>query len=299
MTRTGRLPRLMAHQREPLLEIHPADAARLGLVEGGLARLVSDHGESVLPVRLSDNQRRGEVFAPMHWTDRFSSAGPIGRLVNAVTDPVSGQPDLKAMPVEIAAVAPLWQGLLLRGTDEPPPPGPYYWAKAPIDTGHTFTLSGWEPLPGGRGTEAWISGLLAAPAEAELVIYADPGRGTFRYASVVNGRLQACLFLARNVASLPPREALAALLGSAITHETRFALLAGKSGSGIRTDSRTVCACFGVGIGTLHETIVTRRLTTIAEIGMVLRAGTNCGSCIPELKTILGEAQANRRADVA
>ena len=95
MTRTGRLERLMAHQREPLLDVHPDDAARLGLVEGGLARVESAHGETVLPVRLSAAQRRGEVFAAMHWTDAFSSAGPIGRLVQAATDPVSGQPELK------------------------------------------------------------------------------------------------------------------------------------------------------------------------------------------------------------
>src|SRR6266700_6639414 len=35
MTRTGLAPRLMAHRREPLLDVHPDDAARLGVVEGG------------------------------------------------------------------------------------------------------------------------------------------------------------------------------------------------------------------------------------------------------------------------
>ena len=77
MTRTGRLPRLMAHQREPMLDIHPADAARLALIDGGLAQVESPHGATMLPVRLSNDQRKGEVFAPIHWTDRFTSAGPI------------------------------------------------------------------------------------------------------------------------------------------------------------------------------------------------------------------------------
>ena len=71
MTRTGRLARLMAHQHEPLLDVHPEDAARLGLVEGGLARVESAQGDTVLPVRLSTAQRRGEVFAAMHWTNSF------------------------------------------------------------------------------------------------------------------------------------------------------------------------------------------------------------------------------------
>jgi assimilatory nitrate reductase catalytic subunit len=300
MTRTG-LPRLMAHQREPLLDVHPADAARLGLAEGGLARVESPHGLTVLPVRQSSEQRRGEIFAPMHWTDAFSSAGPIDRIVGAATDPISGQPELKATPVRVTAVTPHWRGLLLRGSDESPR-GPFYWARTPIESGHAFTLVGWEPLPSGRGTEAWIAELLGAGAKptAELVIYADPARGTFRYASLVGGRLDACLFLARS-ASLPPQETLAALLGTAIAPEMRTYVLAGQpAGTATsRSAGRMVCACFAVGLQTLHRTIATRRLTSVAEIGTVLRAGTNCGSCIPELKAILSEISRDSSAAAA
>jgi assimilatory nitrate reductase catalytic subunit len=288
MTRTGRLPRLMAHRREPLLEMHPDDAARLGAVEGGFARLESRHGETVLPVRLSQDQRPGEVFAPMHWTDRFSSAGPIGRLVGAATDPVSGQPELKATPVRVIPVAPLWRGLVLRHSERLPE-GPYYWARVPLELGHAFDVAGWVPLPSGRGTEIWVAELLDAPPTPELVIYADPGRGAFRYASLVDGRLDACLFLARSAATLPPRDAVAALLGTPIEPEMRTCVLAG-GGAGMNAANdagRTICACFGVGLRTLHDTIASRRLTNLAEIGAALRAGTNCGSCVPELKAIL------------
>jgi assimilatory nitrate reductase catalytic subunit len=52
----------------------------------------------------------------------------------------------------------------------------------------------------------------------------------------------------------------------------------------------TVCACFGVGLHTLHRTIADQRLTSLKEIGSILRAGTNCGSCIPELKAILSNS---------
>jgi assimilatory nitrate reductase catalytic subunit len=40
----------------------------------------------------------------------------------------------------------------------------------------------------------------------------------------------------------------------------------------------------------LQNTIASRRLTSVAEIGAVLRAGTNCGSCIPEINAILSHA---------
>jgi assimilatory nitrate reductase catalytic subunit len=291
MTRTGRLPRLMAHRREPLLDVHPDDAARLGLAEGGLARVESRHGATVLPTRLSTDQRPGEVFPPMHWTDRFTSAGPIDRLVGAETDPISGQPELKATPVRVIPVAPLWRGLVLRHSERLPD-GPYYWARVPLDEAHAFDLAGWVPLPSGRGSETWVTKLLEPPAAPELIIYADPGRGAFRYASLVEGRLDACLFIARNAASLPPRNAVVALLGTPIEPEMCTSLLAGNhAGIAAANDAgRTICACFGVGLRTLHQTIASRRLTSLAEIGAVLRAGTNCGSCIPELTALLSDA---------
>jgi assimilatory nitrate reductase catalytic subunit len=292
MTRTGRLPRLMAHEREPVLDVHPADAEAFHLDDGGLARVESRHGTTVLPVRSSTDLRKGELFAPMHWTDSFTSAGPIGALVGAATDPVSGQPELKATPVRITPVAPHWHGLLLRGSEQVPL-GPYYWARAPLERGHAFTLVGWEALPSDSGSKFWISALLDAPAAAELVIYADPARGTFRYASVVGRRLEACLFIAATAAALPSREALAAVLGTRLDPETRALVLAGGAvGAGQSAASKTICACFGVGLATLHGAIAQRHLTSVAEIGAALRAGTNCGSCIPELKAILSEFDA-------
>lgn len=297
MTRTGRSPQLMAHRGEPLLDLHPADAAQMRLTEDALVEIESPHGATILPFRLSHSQRRGEAFAPMHWTDRFSSAGPIDAVVGAATDPVSGQPELKATAVRVKPIAPLWHGMLMRGSEQVPQ-GLYYWARVPLEAGHAFTLTGWEPLPSGRGSEIWIAALLDAGPAAELVIYADPARGTFRYASIVGSRLEACLFLARDKAALPSRDAIAALLGTRIEPEMRTRVLAGRalSESASNGTGPTICACFAVGLETLHHAISSRRLTSLAEIGAVLRAGTNCGSCIPGLKAILRDASLDNSA---
>jgi assimilatory nitrate reductase catalytic subunit len=275
-----------------VLDVHPADAEQFGLADGGLARVESPHGATMLPVRLSSDLRQGEAFAPMHWNDRFTSAGPIDTLVGAATDPISGQPELKATPVRVAPVAPHWHGLLLRGSEQVPR-GPYYWARVPLERGHAFTLIGCEALPSDSGSKFWISALLDAPPAAELVIYVDPARGTFRYASVVGRRLEACLFIAARASALPARDALAALLGTRLDPDARALVLAGAL-AGAAAESaagKTICACFGVGLHTLHGAIAQRRVTNVAEIGAVLRAGTNCGSCIPELRAILSGAQ--------
>jgi assimilatory nitrate reductase catalytic subunit len=298
MTRTGLVPRLMAHAGEPLLDLSPTDASRHGLADGALAHVESRHGAAVLRVRISADQRPGEAFAPMHWTDRFASSGSIDRLVGAATDPVSGQPEMKATPIRVAPVTTFWRALLLRREDAPLADAGCHWARVPVASGQAFELSGTAPLPGGAASEAWVAALLAASAEAELVIYADPRRGIFRYASVVEGRLDACLFIARGTASLPERAALEAMLGAEIEPDDRAALLAGGRPSGARPvdAGRTVCACFAVGVTTLRDAIRDQRLATVAEIGAALRAGTNCGSCIPELKDLLRDESAARDA---
>jgi assimilatory nitrate reductase catalytic subunit len=76
----------------------------------------------------------------------------------------------------------------------------------------------------------------------------------------------------------------------------RLALLAGVPGDAGQDPGRTVCSCFGVGINTIRSAIREHKLCTAAAIGSQLKAGTNCGSCIPELKRILAEEAAEAKS---
>lgn len=287
MTRTGQVPRLLAHTGEPRAAFPPADARDLGLADGDLVRLESVHGASVVRATLDDGLRRGEIFLPMHWTDAFSSAGPVGRLVGAAVDPVSGQPELKLTAVRALRVPVRWRGLLLHRAAVLPRGGAY-WARVPLSKGHAYELAGDEPLPEGAALTSLVTGLLHPPQGAEWLQLTDAGRGLLRVALLVENRLEACLFLAHGPgAALPPREALAGLLGDAIADDARPSLLSGRMPMERAATGRTVCACFSVGLLTIRDVIARRRLTSVAEIGEALQAGTNCGSCVPELKEIL------------
>ncbi len=69
----------------------------------------------------------------------------------------------------------------------------------------------------------------------------------------------------------------------------RASLLAGRPGGGQRDGGRIVCACFGVGLNTLTAAIREQGLTTPEAIGATLKAGTNCGSCVPELRQLIAQ----------
>ena len=73
--------------------------------------------------------------------------------------------------------------------------------------------------------------------------------------------------------------------------EQRRMLLSGKSTDGLASAGPIVCACFGVGRTTICGTIASGARTP-AEIGAKLKAGTNCGSCIPELKQLIAQTAA-------
>jgi assimilatory nitrate reductase catalytic subunit len=288
MTRTGRVPRLMTHTAAPALGLHPADALARGIADGALVKVESAQGSAVIRAALDASLKPGEAFLPMHWTDQFSSSGPAGRLVHALTDPVSGQPDLKATPVQVGALPEAWRGVLLRlDAGEPVIGKDVWWAKSPLAAGFSFQLAGWRALAEEIDCEPVLRRLLGISADAELISYSDVRQGTFRYAGIAHGRLTGCAYFAAPGAMIPDSDQARALLGREITAMQRIALLAGVTTHNARESSRIVCSCFSVSEGRIRAAIRQDGLTTPAEIGALLKAGTNCGSCIPELKTLL------------
>jgi assimilatory nitrate reductase catalytic subunit len=288
MTRTGRVPNLMIHIGKPRLTLHPSDAARLGIEEGGLARVESPHASILVRVTLDRAMRAGDAFMPMHWTDEFTSSGPVNLLVHAVTDPVSGQPDLKGTKIRITKVAEAWRGLLLRRSGAQLCLGPgVHWSKVPVAAGFAFELSGSTPLAALLHSESVLKNLLQVSEAAEIISYADPKREAYRFAGISEGRLEACVIFVPPSADVPAAAEAASQLGSIIGPEARYSLLARP----FECTSEIVCACFSVSKETICAMIRTRNLTTPEEIGGTLRAGTNCGSCVPELKKLLADVR--------
>ncbi|HKQ44839.1 MAG TPA: molybdopterin-dependent oxidoreductase [Rhizomicrobium sp.] len=288
MTRTGRVAHLMTHASAPSLSLHPRDAAIRGIADRGLARIQNEHGSIVMRVSLDEGVRMGDVFGAMHWTDQFTSSGPIDRLVHAVTDPVSGQPDLKGTKVAVSAVEESWRGHLFRRTGgEPELSEALWWSKAQIANGFSFELAGWNPLRHEVHSEGVLRRLLMIPADAELVSYSDPRKAMFRYAGILQGQLAACIFFGPPGADFAGVDQAKALLGKDISPMERIALLAGIAGNGAKTAAKTICSCFSISEESILAAIQSEGLTTPAQIGARLKAGTNCGSCIPELKKLL------------
>ncbi len=273
MTRTGLSPRLSQHRREPLLEIHPDDAAANGIVDRSFAEVESASGKSRFRVHVTDDQRPGEIFVPMHWTDQLSSDGRSNRAVTPQVDPHSGQPGCKKSVAQIAPFTTDWRGFLVT-RERPDFPADIFWTASRLEGGWLIELAGQGPID----TAAMLS-------EGEVLEAFDKARGTRRIAvRSEDGALKAALFLTRS-GMLPDRDWIAAQLSSDAASAPE--LLAGRAASPAPDRGPIVCVCFDVGTKTILSAIAEQRLTSVEAVGAALNAGTNCGSCRPAIRALL------------
>ena len=109
MTRTGTLGRLFAHVPEPVVQMHAQDMERHGIAEGELVFVTSKRGSLVVPAQASNTLQSAQVFMAMHWgsdvlSGRDNQGNPLAG-VNALTTSdfcaTSKQPELKHAAVRI------------------------------------------------------------------------------------------------------------------------------------------------------------------------------------------------------
>ena len=287
MTRTGKTPRLTQHLSEPYAELHPDDALRHHVVDGALVSLISRYGTALARARVTVDQQAGSVFVPMHWSGSYASRSLVNALVNPVTDPYSGEPESKHTPVRIEPYRAAWQGFLL--TREPRAITDFDYTVAVRGEGYWLYELADAKMPQDWGAQARALMAVSDPNSAEWLEFADSYAGRYRYAVVQEGRLEACL-LVDSVRPLPSRDWLSGLFSQErLAESTRRYLLSGKPASAEEDRGRLICSCYGVGLNTLKRAILEQNLRTPERIGAVLRAGTGCGSCLPELKVLLEE----------
>jgi assimilatory nitrate reductase catalytic subunit len=288
MTRTGRSPKLGAHLPEPFVEVHPQDASNAGLIDGGLARVSTEHGACLVTVVVSDAQRPGSLFVPIHWSSETASSACVGDLVSARTDPHSGQPEAKATPTAIAPVAHAHRGFVRTQRAVALPQGTW-WTRIAVADGMEYRLAT------NDGLLLWhdFAYRLLAP-DARLAEHLDGSRGIYRAAAIVDGERESSLCIGPAEGSLPCDMFEGFLPGDGPNGADLRLLQMRSQAADFGEREQIVCACFGIGLNAIREAVACGEATNLGEIGQVLRAGTNCGSCLPELRRIIATEKDHR-----
>ena len=97
---TRKVPGLNVLSPEATVEMHPADADRLGIADRELTRVSSRRGSVVAAAEVTETAKTGTVFMTFHFKEAAANI-----LTNAVLDPVSKIPEFKACAVRVEAAA--------------------------------------------------------------------------------------------------------------------------------------------------------------------------------------------------
>ncbi|MCW2316510.1 assimilatory nitrate reductase catalytic subunit [Rhodoblastus acidophilus] len=281
MTRTGDAEKLAQHIAEPFAELNPLDAARLGVEAAGLVRLGNARGEVLLRAQISERQRQGSIFVPIHWTDQFAANARVAALIAPVVDPVSGQPESKAATVAAQAVAPAWFAFALT-REKPAHIDAAYWALARTPGGWRIELAGLAPL---ADPEVFARSLFCV-GDCELTALRDERAGAFRCVAAKDGEILGAFYLAPE----PVAVARAWACECFAAPSAPLALLAGQPPRDARDPGRKICVCLNVGVNTILDAIRDKALISVEQISDATGAGTGCGSCRPEIERLLHNA---------
>ncbi|KAA5843384.1 molybdopterin-dependent oxidoreductase [Pseudomonas chlororaphis] len=297
MSRTGTAAQLFGHVSEAVLSLHPDELRRQNLQAGDLVSLKSRRGSVTVAVADDDSVRPGQAFLPMHWGDRFLKGG-----VNAVTqpafDPLSKQPELKHSGVRLEPVQLPWQLFALIEGDVQR----HFEALRPLCESFAYvslSLAGRErpalllrvanaeaPAPQLLKDIDQLLGLNEGP----VLAYDDPRRSIGKRVRIEQGRITAIRLAGETLA----RHWLQNLwLEGKADEQLRRWLLAPMSAppgaAGLVTSNgKTLCNCKNVSQSAVCAGI--SRGLDLDGLKQELGCGTQCGSCVPEIKRLLASS---------
>ncbi|GKT26318.1 nitrate reductase [Acidovorax sp. SUPP3334] len=324
MSRTGTLGRLFGHVAEPSVQMHPQDMARRQLADGDLVHVTSARGAIVVPVQGSTDVGLSQAFIAMHWGSEYlsgqSSTGTPLAGVNALTTPAfcptSKQPELKHTAVKILKAELPWRllamawlpadsALATREALAALMPALPFASCVPFSNNAPLASPGRERhgvLLRAAGHEAAPDALLErieallGLASAETLRYADRRRGqrrALRMERQGGDTLLAGMLLAGDTRA---EVWLKTLLQEELPAQGYGRLLlvpgaqAPSGAQAVQSRGKPVCTCLNVTdaaiaahLAQCHGTDADR----LAQLQGALRCGTQCGSCVPELKRMV------------
>jgi len=313
MSRTGTVAQLFAHAPEPAVVMSATDMERRFIRNGDLVHVTSRRGSLILPAVAGDDMRAGQVFIGMHWGEEYvsgrgqgSGAFGVNALTLPVTDPYSKQPELKHAAVKVLRAELPWRHVAFGWVDPAralalqvalrPFMRRFAYASCTLfgreRTGVLFRAA--DDYPAAAALVAEIAALFGLD-RGEVLRYDDPRRGVARRIAVTGGRLAAVSLAGDVAAEHWLREYLEGSLP--VDSLGRLLLMPGAAApKGFRARGRVVCTCFNVSESEIAAAIRDGGATSLDALQQQLKCGTNCGSCVPELRKLLDAGMPRARA---
>ena len=284
MTRTGRTARLLDHIEQPFVAMHPETALAYNLKADDLARVTTAQADLELCVTTDEGLKPNQLFIPIHWNNQFAKRARVDSLVAPIIDAVSGQPEFKFTPATIAKIdVPCWAVLVSRTKINCEPF--INWSLSPLENnqGYLYQVALTENF-NWQDFIALKRLIEQGPAQA-YEHYADGAACDERFICYSDQQIELAIFTHADNSKLPGRTWLQRLFDEQVDGNY-WSLIASSSKP---DQGKLICSCFKVSEKTIVEAIEGGACSA-AQLGQQLQCGTNCGSCIPELNSLITQS---------
>ncbi|MCR9673258.1 molybdopterin-dependent oxidoreductase [Vibrio alginolyticus] len=289
MTRTGHIAHLAASELEPTVYMNTLSATQNRLKAGQLTKLFQPTSNTGIYAKVAIDEGLGfqELFMSMHWAGRYGGESSVNAIINSAKDPISGQPAFKSSYVEVQDAAVKTYGMFI-GTQ--------------FDSGK-FLYSAFQAE---SNLGIWRFAHDKRPKKQSFCRTEKSRRITI---DIAQGWLAVDYDLVGDVRII--RSVLVVSSEPIQTDYTNFTGLIGKpmelsqllTITQSQSSAKLVCSCFRVTDKQIHDAMEKQDCTSLTQLQNKLKCGTNCGSCVSQIKQMVdrhqhqkGKQQANQQS---
>jgi assimilatory nitrate reductase catalytic subunit len=299
MSRTGTIAQLYNHVDEPLLSMNESDMQRRQLKDGDIVKLSNKRGELNIRIQTSNEVKPAQTFLPMHWGRQFMNGLGANALMPADVDKISKQPELKHTTIKVEKLNLPWQLTVMRSCDDLTLISQIRQLLFHFDYA-TCGLHGREnSMVVLRASHheapdadivAQLDSLLGMIEGAPMLQYDDAKRSVSKRILVENNQVTGVRLIGEALAADWLKQVMQQ---GAFTDELRKWALAPLSTppTGQKSRGKIICNCYDVSENEIIETC--EMGADLQTLQAKLKCGTECGSCVPELKRLVQQHSKN------
>ena len=299
MSRTGTVAQLFNHAEEPVISMNDDDMQRRSITAGDLVKVSNKRGSLVLRALPSDEMMSAQTFIPMHWGSQYMNGLGANALMPGSFDKTSKQPELKHAAVKVEKLDLPWRMTVMRVCHDMQLLQEirgllkhFTYASCGLygrGPGIVILRAAHETAPD-ESLIFQLDALLGMTDDIPMLNYRDAKRGISKRILVEGDQIIGV----RLVGEILATEWLKGVMTQGhLTEELRRWALAPLSAppTGQRSRGKIICSCLDVAENEIMDVITLG--ADLDTLQSKLKCGTECGSCVPELKRLLQAPRKN------
>jgi assimilatory nitrate reductase catalytic subunit len=293
MTRTGIVAQLFNHEQEPIISMNGGDMKRRSINQNDLVKVSNKRGSLILRAQSSDTMLPAQTFIAMHWGSQYMNGLGVNALMPSVFDKVSKQPELKHTAIKLEKLDLPWRMTVMRACNDlsllqqiRKLLGHFDYASCGLygrGEGIVILRAAHNTAPD-EDVIQQLDEMLGMTEETPMLNYNDAKRGISKRIMVDGSQVIGVRLIGEILATEWLKEVMTS---GQLTEELRRWALAPfiAPPTGQRSRGKVICSCLDVAENDIVELISLGG--NLPALQAKLKCGTECGSCVPELKRLV------------